>query len=124
MTRSIDPFLSHLLQGHMNAIDARMEIEQTYTLEDFKEIANHGCQSGVCSQHIYYGDTIKFYDTYEDEIIEYIEDAYSTNFLVELFSDADASLTVYKNSVTWCFIEMIAFEVTEEAQEEYAMSYA
>ena len=124
MTRSIDPFLSHLLQGHMNAIDARMEIEQTYTLEDFKEIANHGCQSGVCSQHIYYGDTIKFYDTYEDEIIEYIEDAYSTNFLVELFSDADASLTVYKNSVTWCFIEMIAFEAVEEAQEEYAMSYA
>ena len=105
----------------MNAIN---EIKETYTLEDFKEIANHGCQSGVCSQHIYYGDTIKFYDTYEDEIIEYIEDAYSTNFLVELFSDADASLTVYKNSVTWCFIEMIAFEAVEEAQEEYAMSYA
>ena len=122
MTRSIDPFLSHLLQGrNMNAIKA---IKEMYSVEDFKEIANHGCQSGVCRQHIYYGDTIKFYDTYEDEIIEYIEDAYSTNFLVELFSDADASLTVYKNSVTWCFIEMIAFEVTEEAQEEYALSYA
>ena len=108
----------------MNAIDARMEIEQTYTLEDFKEIANHGCQSGVCSQHIYYGDTIKFYDTYEDEITEYIRDAYSTNFLVEMFSDSDASLSLYKNSATWCFIEMIAMEVVEEAQEEYAMSYA
>ena len=105
----------------MNAIQ---EIKETYTLEDFKEIANHGCQSGVCSQHIYYGDTIKFYDTYEDEIIEYIEDAYSTNFLVELFSDSDASLSLYKNSATWCFIEMIAMEVVEEAQEEYAMSYA
>ena len=124
MTRSIDPFLSHLLQGHMNAIDARMEIEQTYTLEDFKEIANHGCQSGVCSQHIYYGDTIKFYEKYEDEIVEYITDAYSTNFLVELFSSADANLTHYKNDVCWAFIEMIAFEAVEEAQEEYALSYA
>ena len=113
MTRSIDPFLSHLLHGHMNSIDARMEIEQTYTLEDFKEIANHGCQSGVCFKHIYYGDTNKFFETYEDQITEYIEDAYSTNFLVELFRDADASLTVYQNSVTWCFIEMIAFEVTD-----------
>ena len=122
MTRSIDPFLSHLLQGrNMNAIKA---IKEMYSVEDFEEIANHGCQSGVCRQHIYYGDTNAFYDKYEDEIIEYIEDAYSTNFLVEMFSDSDASLSLYKNSATWCFIEMIAFEVTEEAQEEYAMSYA
>jgi hypothetical protein len=107
----------------MNAID---EIKETYTLEDFKEIANHGCQSGVCSQHIYYGDTIKFYEKYEDEIVDYIESnsGYGTEFLVDMFKDADASLTVYKNSVTWCFIEMIAFEVSEEAQEEYALSYA
>jgi len=105
----------------MNAID---EIKETYTLEDFKEIADHGCQSGVCSQHIYYGDTIKFYEKYEDEIIDYIESNYGTEFLVDMFKDADASLTVYKNSVTWCFIEMIAFQVVEEAQEEYALSYA
>ena len=105
----------------MNAID---EIKETYTLEEFKEIADHGCQSGVCSQHIYYGDTIKFYEKYEDEIIDYIESNYGTEYLVDMFKDADASLTVYKNSVTWCFIEMIAFEVTEEAQEEYALSYA
>ena len=108
----------------MGAIDARMEIEQTYTLEDFKEIADHGCQSGVCSQHIYYGDTVKFYEKYEEELIPYFIDKYDVDFLVELFSDAEASLTVYKNSVTWCFIEMIAFEAVEEAQEEYALSYA
>ena len=105
----------------MNAID---EIKETYTLEDFKEIADHGCQSGVCSQHIYYGDTIKFYEKYEDEIIDYIESNYGTEFLVDMFKDADASLTVYKNSVTWCFIEMIAMDAVEEAQEEYSQNIA
>ena len=95
----------------MNAIQ---EIKETYTLEDFKEIANHGCQSGVCRQHIYYGATLEFYDNYEDEIVEYIRDNYGTEFLVEMFKNADASLTHYKNDVVWCFIEMIAFEVTED----------
>ena len=94
----------------MNAIQ---EIKETYTLEDFQEIANHGCQSGVCSQHIYYGDTISFFEKYEDEIVEYIRDAYETDFLVKLFNEACADLNSYKNDVVWCFIEMIAFEVTE-----------
>ena len=94
-------------------MDAITKIKETYTLEDFKEIANHGCQSGVCRQHIYYGDTVGFFETYEDEIVDYIRDAYDTEFLVNMFKDADADLTLYRNNVTWCFIEMIAFEVTE-----------
>ena len=94
----------------MNAIQ---EIKETYSLEDFQEIANHGCQSGVCSQHIYYGDTVKFFEKYEDEVLDYIESSYGTEFLVDMFKNADASLTHYKNDVVWCLIEMIAFEETE-----------
>ena len=94
----------------MNAINA---VKELYTLEDFKEIADHGCQSGVCSQHIYYGDTIKFFDNNEDDIMDEFVLNYGTEFLVELFKDAEADLSVYKNNVTWCFIEMIAFEETE-----------
>ena len=110
----------------MGAIDARMEIEQTYTLEDFKEIADHGCQSGVCSQHIYYGDTVKFYEKYEEELIPYFIDQYDVDFLVDLFKESllGGSLTHYKNNVCWAFIEMIAMDAVEEAQEEYALSYA
>jgi len=89
------------------------EIIDTYDKETMEEIANHGCQSGVCFKHIYYGDTIRFYDNYEDEIVDYIESNYGSEFLVELFKDADASLSIYKNSVTWTYIEMIAFGVTE-----------
>ena len=89
------------------------EIIATYDKETMEEIANHGCQSGVCFKHIYYGDTIRFYDKYEDEIVDYIRTAYETDFLVKLFNEACADLGCYKNSVTWCYIEMIAFEVTE-----------
>tara|TARA_R100001530_G_scaffold33145_2_gene26056 strand:+ start:92 stop:397 length:306 start_codon:yes stop_codon:yes gene_type:complete len=89
------------------------EIIDTYDKETMEEIANHGCSSGVCFKHIYYGDTIAFYDKYEDEIVDYIRTAYETDFLVKLFNEACADLDCYKNDVTWCYIEMIAFELTE-----------
>ena len=95
----------------MNAVKAVKEI---YDNDDLKEIASHGCESGVCFQHIYYGDTTKFYDNNEDEVLDYLTDSYCTDFLVDLFRDADAELTFYKNAVTWSFIEAVANEVVEE----------
>ena len=97
---------------------ANSEIRATYDYEDAKEIVNHGCQSGVCFQHIYYGDTIKFFDKYEDEITEYFNDNYGTQFLVDLFAQNDANLDYYKNDVTWAYIESVAFQVTEDTLEE------
>ena len=105
----------------LNAID---NIKATYDYETCKEIVDHGCESGVCSQHIYYGDTIKFFDTYEDEIVDSITDVYGIDTLVSIFRQAEASLTHYKNDLCWMFIEMVAFEAVEEHQEEYATSYA
>ena len=114
-------FYSHLSWINMDAAKA---IKDMYSLEDLKEIADHGCQSGVCRQHIYYGDTIKFYEKYEGEILDYITDCYGDEFLVETFKNADACLDIYKNNIAWCFIEMIAMEAVEEHNYEYAMSYA
>ncbi len=105
-------------------MDATKAITDMYSIEDLKEIADHGCQSGVCSQHIYYGDSVKFYDTYEVQILDDLVHNYGYEFLVDLFRDADAQLTWYKNSVCWAFIEMVAFEAVDEHQEEYALSYA
>ena len=93
------------------------EIIATYDKETMEEIVTHGCQSGVCSEHIYYADTIKFYDKYEDEIMDYFTNNYDSDFLVSLFKDADASLTVYKNSVTWAYIEAISVDVLSEVHE-------
>ena len=95
----------------MNAIKA---VKEMYNIEDFKEIADHGCQSGVCSQHIYYGDTIQFYDTFETNILDELVLNYGYDLLNDLFKDANADLTIYKNNVVWAFIEMVAVEAIED----------
>ena len=110
----------HLLKDAMNAVK---EIQEAYDLETMQEIVTHGCQSGVCSQHIYYGDTIKFFDKHEDEIMDYFDSMYDADFLVDLFKDADASLRIYKNAVTWAFIEAIACDTTCEVEYEKAAEY-
>ena len=93
----------------MNAVN---EIKETYTLEEFKEIANHGCSSGVCHEHIYYGDTTRFFNEYEGEILDYFADTgLDDEFLVDMFRRSNAELATYKNTVVWCFIEMVAQEV-------------
>ena len=102
--------------------DATKEILSTYDKDELKEIADHGCESGMCSQHIYYGDTIKYYDKYEDEIMDELVLNYGTEFLVDLFKDADACLDIYKNKVTWAFIELTAFEAVNDHNYEYAMT--
>ena len=103
----------------MNAIE---KIKRDYTLEEFKEIADHGCQSGVCTKHIYYGDTIQFYETFETDILDELVLNYGYDLLVDLFREADADLTIYKNHVVWAFIEMVAMEAVEEHNFEYAQA--
>ena len=96
---------------NMNATE---KILRTYNKEELKEIANYGCKSGMCSKHIYYGDTLKFYDEYEVQILDELVLNYGYDYLVELFKEANADLTVYKNHVVWAFIEMIAIQSVED----------
>ena len=113
----------------MNNSPAFMEIANTYDTETMQEIVNHGCQSGVCSQHIHYADTIAFFDTYEDEITNDIIDIYGTDFLTNIFRENDCVLDMYKNDVVWCFIESVAsivlttLEEEQLAQDEQIASY-
>ena len=93
------------------------EIIAAYDKETMEEIVTHGCQSGLCSQHIYYGDTIKFFDNYEEEIMDYFADFYDTDFLINLFKDADADLKIYKNNVAWAYIEAVCVDVLSEVDE-------
>ena len=92
-------------------------IIDTYDYETCKEIVNNGCQSGVCSQHIYYGDTIKFFDTHEDEITEYIKDALGTQVLSDTLYHNDGNLDHYKNDLTWMFIELVAMQVVDDYED-------
>ena len=97
-----------------NYVSAFDSIKESYDLDTLREIVDHGCQSGVATDHIYYNQTVPFYDDNEEEIVDYIVDNFETGFLVELFSNNDANLRCYKNDVVWCFVELVASQIVEE----------
>ena len=109
-------------------LSAIEQIKSDYDYEDAKEIVNHGCQSGVCFKHIYYADTIGFFNKYPDEITSYLVDNFGTEFLVNMFQDSNCYLDMYKNTVTWCYVEMICSQIVDEYEsttcEELSLSYA
>ena len=90
------------------------EIIETYDKETMEEIVNHGCQSGVCFKHIYYADTIEFFNKYPDEITSYIVDYIGIEFMKETLGRNNGDLDGYLNDLTWCFIEYICFEIVDE----------
>ena len=105
----------------MNAIKA---VKEMYDIEQLKEIADHGCQSGVCTKHIYYGDTIQFYDTFETNIMYTLESEFGIEFLIDSFKQADACIDIYKNNMCWAFIEYVAFTTVDEDNERMELEEA
>ena len=92
-------------------------IQDTYDIDTLREIVEHGCASGVAHDHIYYADTIKFFDDYEDEITDYITDNFGSEMLVELFSNNEGNLRGYKNDIVWTYIELIACSIVDEYED-------
>ena len=105
----------HLVIVIMNAIQT---IKATYDYDQCKEIVDHGCQSGVCSEHIYYGDTIKFFDRYENEVIHWLADQLGDEIIDEIWSRNSGHITGYKNDIVWTFIEMVAMGVVDAKEEQ------
>ncbi len=100
-----------------NSLSAFETIKDVYDIDTLREIAEHGCASGVAHDHIYYSDCIKFYDTYEDEITDYIVDNFGSEMLVKFFSSNEGDLRGYKNDLVWTFIEMNASTIIEEYED-------
>ena len=94
--------------------DAITEIRNTYSYEDAMEIVNNGCESGVCFKHIYYGDTVEFFNKYPDEITEYIVDTLGIDWLKETLGRNNGDLDSYLNDLTWAFIELVCGQLVDE----------
>ena len=92
-------------------------IIDTYDYETCKEIVLNGCRSGVCSQHIYYGDTIEFFTKYPDEITSHIKDVLGVEALKDIFDKNDGNLDLYMNDLTWTFIELVAMQVVDDYED-------
>ena len=98
----------------MTAFDS---IRDTYDIDTLREIRDHGCASGAAHDHIYYRDTIKFYDEYQDEIVDYIEDTVGAEVLTEIFGRNYNSLNHYKNDVVWSYIELVACLLVDQYED-------
>ena len=95
-----------------NAFDS---VRDSYpNIEDLREIVEHGCQSGCANQHIYYSETLSFFDNYEDEIIEYIADTLGGEFNEQLWIDNPCNITGYKNDTVWTYVELVAGQLVDE----------
>ena len=92
--------------------------KDTYDFETCKEIVDHGCQSGVCSQHIYYADTIGFFEEHEGEITDFVVDSAGSDFVGEVLAQHKGDLDAYKNDMTWAFIEFVAMDVVDNQYEQ------
>ena len=93
-------------------------IKDTYDIDTLQEIVEHGCVSGVAHDNIYYADTIKFFDDYEDEMIEYITDTLGDDAVKDIWTNNSNNITGYKNDVTWSFIELVAMDIVDEYEDE------
>ena len=89
-------------------------IKDTYDLDTLKEIRDHGCVTGVAHQHIYYHQTLSFFDNYEDEMIEYIADTFGGEFNETIWNNNPCNITGYKNDTVWTFVELVAQQLVDE----------
>ena len=97
--------------------EGRNQLLKDYDQQQLQEIANHGCQSGVCSEHIYYVDTINFFNKYEGEILDLIHERYGVDELVSIFKRSEADYNMYQNECCWLFIENVATDVVIDNEE-------
>jgi len=95
-------------------LSAIEQIKADYDYEDAKEIVSHGCQSGVCFKHIYYGDTVEFFNKYPDEITEYIIENLSIEVITDSFYHNHGKWDGIFNDLVWMFIELVCGQIVDE----------
>ena len=92
-------------------------IKEQYDIDTLREIAEHGCVSGVANNHIYYTETVKFFDEHEDEIIEHLADYYGGEYSEEVWYNNSNHINGYKNEIVWSFIESVAQQLVDEYED-------
>ena len=107
-------------------------INKTYTilghefsLDELKDIVNHGMASGV-SGFIYYYENIKHFDDNEDEIEAYLSDWYHDNMGEDNYIHAMtegrseiASIDALKNHMVWAYVELNAHDTLCRVDPNY-----
>ena len=89
-----------------DALDERFD-----DLDEVKDVANYGCAAGV-GGFIYYNETLDFFNKYQADIEEYLEDNLGDCYIQELTKDSDnkdannvGNITQLINKMVWYVVE-------------------
>ncbi len=95
-------------------LSAYETIKKEYDIDTLREIRDHGCISGVANNHIYYTQTVDFFDEHEDEMFEYIADNLGGEYNEDIWNRNPNHINGYKNDIVWTYIELVANTLVEE----------
>ena len=91
---------------------------------EIKDIAEHGCASGCAIGLIYYYETVKFHDEFEQQIWDMLyEDAQdqciTTIELIAQFNGQNnvCSMDSFKNLLAWYAVERVCHEIINEQED-------
>ena len=110
----IELFLTLIKTDETDKKTAQEELKELYDLDTFREIVSDGCDSGIAHFHVFYKETVEFFDKHEKEITEYLKNKLGKEKFVELSKKNDGNPKLYKNDCSWKYIELIASEIVEE----------
>ena len=91
---------------------------------NLEEVVKHGFVNGCVSSLIYYEDTAKFHDKFEEEIWEMLYDEHeefgfkSIPEYIESFNGSKnvGSLEQFKNLLAWYAVENVARQILDEEE--------
>jgi hypothetical protein len=93
---------------------------------NLEEVVKHGCVNGCVSSLIYYEDTVKFHDKFEDEIWEMLYNEYEEfgfKSILEYIASFNGSKNVgsleqFKNLLAWYSVENVARQILDEQEQK------
>ena len=83
------------------------------------EIIEHGCQSGTVGSLIYYTDTVKFFDNFNDEIYDMVEDVFGAESVLDMLkqhcdtTDIIMGADTVKNYLAWMAYETACSDILD-----------
>ena len=102
------------MTNYLSAFDT---IQNEYDIDTLREIAEYGCTSGIANNHIYYTQTVKFFDKHEDEIVEFLADTLGGEYNEEIWNRNPCHINGYKNDTVWSYIELVACDLIAEYED-------
>ena len=97
-------------------LKAALDTHFSDDLDEMMMVAEHGCSGGV-SGFIYYYETRKFFNEYEEEIEQELRDLYGDYWFLEIakLKAVDDTMT-FKNLCVWIVVETYCQEVANKLE--------